>query len=277
MRQVRRLQSFARLVRSPKPELAVVLVENWSAIVRAKGFSPSFDVWWSHCDFKTADAPAECPSAPPVPAVVDAMFNSLMMAVRHFETQLRNQTRQYAKFRRDQNPNLVFADTRPSKVPGVDVLLQPIRAKVEDVDATLGQVMLDGPVDFMPSQPVSCDGQVLQVIHHEADALWIANPEAVQVGGVVQQTKFVGHLDALEHEFLEVWRERWMRHVDVPPERWEVIVQFAQQNLPRGTFHWPSMQPVDFKTILRSKKKSTSAGFDGVTLKDLKSMPDSAL
>ena len=133
------------------------------------------------------------------------MFDSLAMAIRHFETQLRQQTRQYAKFRRDQNPNLVFADIRPPMVPGVDVLLQPIRATVDAVDLDTGQLTLAEPCDFLPEQIISCAGQALQVIHHDTDALWVENPEVVQVGAEVTQTKFVGSLLALEAAFVQAW------------------------------------------------------------------------
>ena len=277
VRQVRRLQSYSRLAASRKPDLAILRVETWSAVLGATGFSPTFQAWWDASEFKTSSAPAACPCCPPSADVASAMFDSLAMAIRHFETQLRQQTRQYAKFRRDQNPNLVFADIRPPMVPGVDVLLQPIRATVDAVDLDTGQLTLAEPCDFLPEQIISCAGQALQVIHHDTDALWVENPEVVQVGAEVTQTKFVGSLLALEAAFVQAWKDRWMRHAEVPAERWDAIVNFAKRHLPRQSFSWPSLDPDDFKRILRHKKKRTSPGFDGVTLTDLHRMPGPAL
>ena len=273
IRQVRRLQAYMRLADSSKQGIGLLCVESWSAILRAPGFDPTFAQWWQLCDVKTSDAPLTCPGAPPSVGIARAMFDSLSHAIRQFETQLRKQSRQYARFRRDQNPNLVFADIRPPVVPGVDVLLQPIRATVEDVDDSTGQITLTESCDFAPQGVISCAGQALQVIHHEADALWVENPQHATIGAEILQTKFVGNLSALEAEFVNAWKVRWMRHVDVPPERWATILAFVKQHLPRGSFHWPSMEPHDVVNVVRHKKKTTSAGFDGVTIGDLTKMP----
>ena len=126
-------------------------------------------------------------------------------------------------------------------VPGVDVLLQPIRAKVEEIDVDTGQITLDHPCDFDTSLVISCDGKPLPVVHHDSDALWVEQVDHVKVGDTINQTKYVGSHEDLEHAFLEVWKQRWLRHVDVPEERWKVIVDFAKQHLPPGCFHWPSI------------------------------------
>ena len=272
VRQTRRLQAYVRLASSSKP-LGVQRVESWSSILHASGFAPDFVTWWNECDTKTSDAPVVCPEFPPNAVIARGMFDSLVMAVRTFETLLRQQSRQYARFRRDMNPNLVFADIRPPMVPGVDVLLQPIRAKVEDVDADTGMLTLDKPCEFAPDVVISCDGRPLNVAHHDSDAVWVDDVSHVKVGSVVNQTKYVGRLDELETAFLQVWKDRWMRHLDVPVARWEVIVEFCRRHLPPGSFYWPSLQAGDLKGILRHKKKSTSHGLDGVTLADLKCMP----
>ena len=277
VRQVRRLQSFVRLAASEKQDLMIPLVEAWSAILHAKGFAPSFAVWWSSCGHRTSDAPETCPVAPPSAMCAFAMFESVAMAVRNFEGQLKKQSREYAKFRRDQNPNLVFADVRPPMIPGVEVLFQSVQAQVEDVDEETGQVTLDQPCEFRPNEVISCQGTPLGVIHHEADALWVADTAHVVVGATVTQTKYVGDLAELERQFVEVWRDRWMRHADVPASRWNVIVDFAKRYLPRGCHVWPSLTPADISASLCKKKKSTSPGFDGVTLADLKRMPEPVL
>ena len=272
VRQTRRLQAYVRLASSQKP-LGILRVESWSSVLHAKGFSPDFTSWWDDCAFKTSDAPVCCPVYPPSTEIARGMFDSLVAAVRNFEHLLKQQSRHYARFRRDMNPNLVFSDIRPSMVPGVDVLLQPIRAKVEDVDVETGQITLDRPCEFASDLVLSCDGQPLNVIHHETDALWVEDASQVKPGATVNQTKYVGRHDELEDAFVQVWRERWLRHVDVPASRWEVIVDFTRNHLPPGSFYWPSMNADDMRLILQKKKRSTSHGLDGVTLADLRRMP----
>ena len=277
IRQTRRLQAFARMATNPAVRLGVQKAEAWGAIVRASGFYPCFSTWWQNCEFKTGSAPIACPQFPPAAAVAQEMFDSLSLAVRDLETELRRTSKQYAKFCRDQNPNLVFADIRPPAVPGVDVLMQPIQAVVEQIDPSTGEIGLDKPCDFLPEQCISCDGSPLAVIHHEADALWVEDPAQVQIGSRICQTKFVGSHEDLEREFVAVWKARWMRHAEVPSSRWEAIVNFAKTHLPSMQFHWEPMQPADIRTILKTKKKNTSHGFDGVKLHDLKCMPNTVL
>ena len=75
--------------------------------------------------------------------------------------------------------------------------------------------------------------------------------------------------------FSPLREERWMRHADIPPDRWEVIVSFVKQHLPRFDFQRSSLPTQDCQMIVQGKKKWSSAGLDGVTLIDvLRSMLD---
>lgn len=277
LRQVRRLQSFARLAGNESPALGIVKAETWGAIRRARGFDPSFEQWWESMCFKTNEAPLLFPLVPPAQDVAHAMFESVAMAVRDMEGVLRKSSRQYAKLRRDHNPNLVFSDIRPPSVPGVDVLLQPLHSVVESEDVAEGRIVLDQPCSFDPEGVISCDGRPLEVIHHESDAVWVSDASNVAVGAEISQQKCIGSHADLEALFVKTWSERWMRHADVPAERWEVIVAFARNHLPRLNLQWPSIGVAEIQQVLRSKKKSTSPGFDGVTLLDLQRMPANVL
>ena len=33
----------------------------------------------------------------------------------------------------------------------------------------------------------------------------------------------------------------WERHGEVPPERWDTILTFAREKLPRQQLHWPAI------------------------------------
>ena len=276
VRQVRRLQHFGRMVKAEQVSPGQ-LAEVWSSILRARGFAPSFAQWWVLCPFKSAHAPVVCPSCPPDPVTADAMFESVMMATRDFEILLKKQSRQYARFRREQNPNVIFQDIKPPAAPGVDILLQPIRAKVADVNVDDCSVTLDQECSFEADIPVCCRGMPLQIIHHDSDCLWLHSTDAIQPGDVVSQVRPIGSLQALAHEFTKVWKERWMRHADVPAGRWSVIVQFAKTHLPPGQFCWDGVEPAGLRCSVRSKRSRTSSGFDGVSRQDLLSMPTQVL
>ena len=276
LRQVRRLQAYCRLMNSSS-DVAIQTAESWGAILRAKGFFPTFSDWWLQCEQRVHGAPAQCPCAPPGGQTALAMFDSMVLALRAFESCLMKQSRQYAKFRREQNPNLVFQDIKPPVTPGVEILLQPICAEVEEVDADECKLVLNQPCEFAPDQVIVCGDRALDVIHHEGDALWVTDTSHASVGMQVSQTKPVGTSQELETMFLQVWRERWMRHAEVPSSRWNEIVRFAKTHLPPGRFDWSPLNADSLAEVIRHKKASTSMGFDGVSLQDLRCMPHQAL
>jgi ribonuclease HI len=273
VRQCRRLQAFARLCSSDASHAGIQRAESWGAILRATGFSPDFCTWWSTSAFRASGAPGECPMFPPDAGMAWAMFDSVSLAVRDLEKQLMKQSRQYARFRRSQNPNLVFADIKPPATPGVELLLQPCKVLIDDIDSEEGKIVLDREFDFLPDRPIVCNGIKMQVIHHDSDAVWVSNPEDATVGSHLLQTRMVGTLHDLSQEFLAAWRDRWMRHADVPPERWETIISFARQHMPPNRFSWNAMQADDLAQIVQHKKRTTTHGLDGVRLSDLQKMP----
>ena len=115
------------------------------------------------------------------------------------------------------------------------------------------------------------------MIHHEADAIWIETTENVPVGATVSQTRMIGTHSDIAAAFIQEWRDRWMRHENVPPERWEQIAAFARAHLPPNHFDWGSLDGAELKHIINHKKKTTSNGLDGVRLVDLQRMPAHAL
>ena len=271
VRQVRRLQHFHRLSRAVAPP-AGQLAEVWGSILRAKGFVPSFPIRWTTCGFRASFAPDDCPVYPPDPLIAEAMFESVLMATRAFETELKKQSRHYARFRREQNPNIIFQDIRPPSAPGVDILLQPFRAAVVELDAEENKIVLEQDCPFSMEAPICCGGKPLAVIHHELDCLWVESLDGIHIGDVVSQTKPVGSHADLSHEFTKVWRERWMRHLEVPATRWNVIAQFARDKLPPGNHNWQSLCPDSLMNCIKGKKPSTSGGADGVSRQDLLAM-----
>ena len=122
--------------------------------------------------FRASFAPDDCPVYPPDPLIAEAMFESVLMATRAFETELKKQSRHYARFRREQNPNIIFQDIRPPSAPGVDILLQPFRAAVVELDAEENKIVLEQDCPFSMEAPICCGGKPLAVIHRELDCLW---------------------------------------------------------------------------------------------------------
>ena len=276
LRQTRRLQSYIFHARHQSHH-SVHATQVWGSIVRAKGFHPTFSTWWTSCQTKVQGAPGYLPYAPPQWQIAEKIFDSLLLAFRQFEKELQKSSRLYARQRREQNPNLIFQDIKTRCPQGVDVLLQVHAAKISALRVDDLAIVLDSPQDFVPDQPIFCNGRALSVIHAEADCLWVEDLSDLAIGHVVSQSVGRGTDSELFHLFLTAWADMWERHKHVPPERWDAILNFAKRALPRGSFTWPSMCPERLAQCITQKKSTTTGGLDGVTLSDLKAMPPAAL
>ena len=276
LRQTRRLQSYLRFV-SANFTGVVHARRVWGAIVRSTGFTPDFSTWWLHSEFRTHDAPAKIPLCPPEAGVASAILDSVMLAFRAMETDLQKASRLYARMRRESNPNAIFQDLRNSQFSGGEILIKSQPAIVLEVREDEHQLVLDRPVSFDSANPVMCQGQPLEVIHAEHDAVWVEHCDHIAPGHVITQESRSGTTPELFHMFLTTWKAMWERHADVPSERWSVILQFARQFLPRRSAEWHPMTQVDLAHCIAHKRPATSAGLDGVTLQDLKALPGEAL
>eukprot|EP00435_Cladocopium_sp_Y103_P055048 s1564_g18.t1 len=276
VRQVRRLQAFVNLCKSEKPATEGHLAALWRSICSAKGFDPCFSAWWLTCNQCVHGAPAQCPIYPPDLSVATAMFDSLVMATRQLEAQLIRESRQYAKLRREQNPNAVFRDIGEPLRGGPDVLTRAATSVIATVNPEESCLILDRAQDWT-DQPILCNGTVLPVIHAEADCVWVEFLDNVRPGLPVSQLQLKGTLPDLSQEFLATWKQRWHRHKDIPPSRWNAIVQFAKQHLPQSAYQWPSLDAPKLQAAIASKKSKTTGGLDGVSLQDIKRLPLGAL
>ena len=276
LRQSRRLQSYVRFV-GANCSLALHARRLWGAIVRSTGFSPDFPTWWSTCSFRTHGAPCQIPLCPPEVGTAVSILDSFVLAFRAMERDLQKASRLYARQRREANPNIMFQDLKPYQTSGVDILLKNMPAQVVEVRQEDNLLVLDRPMRFDVERPVMCHGQPLEVIHADTDGVWVTCTDHILPGHVVSQESRLGTTTDLFDHFLSTWKTMWERHANVPADRWTEILQFARRFLPRHTPDWRCMQPADLAQCILHKRPATSAGLDGVTLQDLKALPDAAL
>ena len=249
----------------------------WGSIVRATGFTPTFAAWWQQCDCRAHGSPETVPYAAPPWRVAERIFDTVMMAFRAFERDLFKASRLYARQRRESNPNMIFHDLGSYAPKGVDVLARSRVAHIQEVRTEEQALVFDAPVSFDPGHPVFCNGQEIEIIHHEDDCTWVRDVGTATVGMPVSQPSYLGAGDELFEAFLTAWRDMWSRHQNVPQDRWHDILSFAREHVPRGEFNWPPIDTSALGTCIAQKKKTTTAGLDGVTLQDLKAMPLDAL
>lgn len=275
LRQTRRLQAYVRHV-SRQGVHSDHARKLWGSILRATGFTPSFAGWWEQNHAKVFGAPERLPFVPPTLDIAERVFDSFAIAFRKFEQELHGASRNYARQKRDMNPNAIFHDLQAPRENGVALLIKPIVAKVESVNSAHGEIVLDREVCFDLAHPGFCNGKMLDVAHADTDAVWAANVEDVPVGATVSQTSCRGTDAELFALFLTAWKQMWERHHSIPSSRWEPILQFARAKLVFPLLRWPAIDSEALVHSIAHKKVSTSGGLDGVTLVDLKSMPSQA-
>eukprot|EP00435_Cladocopium_sp_Y103_P022302 s1286_g5.t1 len=277
VRQSRRLQSFLRFVQNghfPDDEHGCKL---WGSILRAKGFEPNFAAWWATCEHRVVGAPGVIPYVPPNADTALAIADSVVLATRALEQSLIASSKQYAKFRRSRDPNVIFKDIRAPPAQGLELLCSTLTAKVVSVNPDDCSICLDGVCDWRPDLPLVSAGRPLSVIHAEADCLWLDSVESLEEGSVISQVRHKGTVEDIAQDLLHEWGSRWNRHADVPADRWQVILDFSKRVLPRGCLRWSPLDVTSLRACILRKKRTTSCGLDGVTIADLRSMPAHAL
>ena len=277
-RQARRLQSYVRFARTRRDHADPCHAANvWGAIRRAKGFEPDFATWWCTAEFAAHGAPSERPTTPPEAAAAEAIYASFVIAFRALEKQLYTNCRATVEAKRLASPQLIFQDIRGVGVDSVDLLMQPAQGKIFHVEEDTQCLHLDKSCNWDTTKPVFVNGQSLNILHHEDAWLWVDRIVPNLVGSVCTQVRLIGALEELFDEFRQSWSARWQRHAHVPQSQWHDILEFARKYARPVACHSPPIEVQDLKLELKRKKAKTSRGLDGVTLKDLRAMPDGVL
>ena len=275
IRQCRRFQAYIRFATKHDGATSSYGNQVWGSILRAKGFQPNFAAWWTECNFKTAAAPGIVPVAPPRVRVAQEIFDSIALAVRDLEKALIAESKQYARLRRASDPCLIFQDLKPPSLVGADLLASSLTTKVFEVNPDDCSITLNDPIAWDLRFPIFAGGSKLDVIFSDHDCL--EHIEGIAPGMTVTQTQCSGTIPEMHDAFVATWKERWLRHIDVPCERWTAILQFARDHLPKNRFELPSCTAHDLRAIIQKKHSKTSCGLDGVSVCDIKRMPTAAL
>ena len=277
-RQLRRLQSYLRFARTRSHRADPVhAASTWGAIKRAKGFDPSFAAWWWTSKFRVHGAPEHLPEHPPDCESAQKLYDSMLIAFRHLENKLKATSRAYAKARRLANPQLIFQDLKMPGSDSVDLLIRPVQTQIVHIDVESFCLQLAQCMPWNIQAPVFVNGRAVSIIHSEDVWIWVDTVENCEIGDTCTQMICKGDLDELFQEFQTTWSQRWNKHQHVPESQWRDILNFARKHAPPvNCVH----QPLDCTVLRREiqkKRARTAKGLDGVSLTDLKHMPDGVL
>ena len=192
LRQARRLVNLARLtkVSEPTPTHQRHKYRLWQSILQASRFTPSFAAWWNQHLGAHAAIGEECPG-PNASQIISECFNKRLRA---FEKMLSKQRVGEAKLRRNQNPNLIFRDLQPEgQIPCQSLLLQA-KAQVVDVSQEDCSIEVQPEADWNPEAMLITKHGPVNIIHAEADKLWLDKIPGDLVDSPVSQDRHIGEL-----------------------------------------------------------------------------------
>ena len=277
-RQLRRFQALTRLLETPKLDAeALAHCKNvWRSIRFAPGFGLGFGVWWQ-TNVPDFPLPLGLPLELPTGAQVQRMFECFARIVRRFEQQLISSRRQAAVEHRKHNPHAVFRDCAKDQPAKVDSLIQQNQLPIEMVNQEDSSIVLTHPVAVLPSLPLVANGRSYDVIMSEHDQVWLEDVEGLLAGQTMLQEKIVASDTDILDAFGSVWGDRWQKMQHLSPAQWTKIMDFCSQSLPRIDWTFRPWTCGAFRGIVRHKKSRAAIGPDGVSRRDLLSLPDAGI
>ena len=272
-RQLRRLESYCRLVRSGvlNDEGRLHRGQLWTSIVEAVGFRPSFSDWWSAHPSVSVDLPV-LPLCSPDFHVASRVFRLFKGVVMDFEKHLKQQQRYVASVKKKCSLGALFKAVKRDPPDPVTVLVRSRVGQISGIDRDTCAVEFCTPVAWDDSVPFVHLGKEIDMVYATPDKLWVEEVERFEVGDHVVQTEFTGRLEALFDAFHQQWATRWQKHQRVEPSQWQQILDFASQVLKPVSCHSPPLDFSMWRALVQSKPPRSATGLDGVSLGDLKAL-----
>ena len=272
-KQLRRLQAYMQVACSAARSegRAEAQANRWRAVRRAAGFKPSFAEWWLCRKVRMAGDPDRMPVNPPGAQCAQQIFQTFEACFRDLESQLKKHTRKLAQQRRVDNPSLIFRDMKPDQAEPVETLVSGTKARVQEVRADEGLVVLDGSPAWVPELPFHVGERALEVHHTEEECLW-GDVASLRPNDLVRQDVLLGDLPQIFQAFAKEWIQRWIRPDHLEAHRWDGLL--ASFPLPQGRpMVLPPISEETWRAAARAKRSSAAIGPDGVSRDDLLRLP----
>ena len=275
-RQLRRLQSFARLRKSTKADahLAHETRALWQAIRRAPGFAKGFPHMWANRSSTRPGAPAKLPKEPPSPGIAQIISEVFRQDFQQLESALIRARGHAARQARKADANKAFRDVaRPRALP-VQTLAMSKVAHVTEVETAQHKVHYH-PAVFDCDEPLSGPTGILIPAAHVPGQLTFEMEPSLAVGDALTQPNFHGSRQDVASKFLALWNPMWNRHKDMPLDRWDEAIRDIAQVLPRPDhdMQLPPITDQQWLKAVKAKRSKSATGPDGVARKDLLAMP----
>lgn len=275
--QLRRITNLRRLLSHELDRPSAIQHANalWRAILRARGFKPNFRLWWTQQVRCSQVQHSLLPTQVPTYALISQVEKEFEKSYHNMES---NHKKQWAEeqFRRHKaDANAVFRSVRDQGPEPVETLLQTVSATVtEVVDA--GAIIVDDSSQFDKTLPVLGGSWPLHLDMHEDNQMWFEEEHDLVEGQTITQQQPQGTYTQLFEAFTREWTARWDKHREIPDDHWDVLVGFIKTAFsPDKLMQCEPITRKEWDAELHKKPKHAATGMDGVSVQDLRNMPDS--
>lgn len=277
VRQVRRLEHYARCARSEHDSLDKTLhkCSLWGKILRAPGFLGSFAEWWETISHSGQHAPSILPVKPPDDLVAHGVFLEFLREFRALEESLKSQRIQVAVERRKADSMIVFQDVKEETSEPVQTLMAVEKVQIQSIETKHEhQVISIEPNLTNGILAISNHGHEWQPSFDEHGRMILNKNIPLEVGQTLECKHMIGEVQKMFEHFQKEWSQRWSRHDSINDERWKHIIEFAKHAIPPRKFSFEPINLTMWRKVLKSKKRKTAKGPDGISREDLMMLPD---
>ena len=124
--------------------------------------------------------------------------------------------------------------------------------------------------------PVVVSGQVVAVVAHSEDQIWLESVAGITSGSWLTQERAVTSDEAILDRFAQVSSARWTKHSHVQPGQWDQICGFLERTVRPLTWTCAPWTVKRLQQAVRHKKPHAATGPDGISQPDLMALPVTA-
>ena len=224
-------------------------------------------------DLSTQGPPSILPWLPPNREIAEMIYDDYLQNYRRYEHWQATKRQESCRAKLQETAKGLFATTRKPAKDSIECLEDTCTQPITVVDTANNIVQSPEP---FPEHAVICwtlQGEPAQVLKcpegYKVDTdLILASGQELSCQVLVHNT------EDIHHRLSALWTPFWNRHQDVPPDRWQEIVDFACSNIPKGTIEMPPLTLMDWHKAVAKFKTSSATGPRGWSRADLLNLTD---
>lgn len=257
------------------PQVCLHRQQLWNSICSAKGFGGKFRKWWPHRPNQSQGSPTQLSLQLPRLEEFQLVYEDFVDNYQKFESWNVRQRAKVITAKAQELHDKCFEVVRKDPKRPIEVLVDSIKQPIQVEDSM--QSLVSVPLDF-PAQGViewKLNG-VPAVVSPVSNKLRIDTDLVLCSGQQLEAKVLVSEVSQIHDRLESLWSERWQKHADCEPNKWDRILKFAKAYLGRSAFDLPPLSYEAWISAVKNMKVKSARGPEGFSREDLLRMPRSA-